>query len=47
MAEADLIGIPWRVVVSKKTGEQVEVKQRKATETKLINLEELVGQVNK
>ncbi|KKT93729.1 MAG: Proline-tRNA ligase [Parcubacteria group bacterium GW2011_GWA2_45_14] len=47
LAEADLIGIPWRVVVSKKTGEQVEVKQRKATETKLINLEELVGQVNK
>jgi len=47
LAEADLIGIPWRVVVSKKTGEQVEVKQRKATEAKLMNLEELVEQVNK
>lgn len=47
LSEADLIGIPWRVVVSNKTGEQVEVKQRKAAEAKLMNIEELVERINK
>lgn len=27
-ADADLIGIPWRVVVSKKTGDKIEIKRR-------------------
>jgi prolyl-tRNA synthetase len=47
LSEADLVGIPWRVVVSNKTGEQVEVKQRNAPETQLMNIEELVELVNK
>lgn len=47
LTEADLIGNPWRVVVSNKTGEQVEVKQRHASETQLMNIEELLELVNK
>lgn len=39
-ADADLMGMPYRVVVSAKTGDKMEVKERKSTETKLINLEE-------
>ncbi|MFS8131443.1 MAG: proline--tRNA ligase [Candidatus Dojkabacteria bacterium] len=42
-SDADLIGIPWRVVVSKKTGEQVEVKRRDSKEAKLMSVEELVS----
>lgn len=38
--DADLIGIPWRLVVSAKTGDQVEIKSRTADETKLVNLED-------
>jgi prolyl-tRNA synthetase len=40
-ADADLIGTPWRVVVSAKTGEQVEIKKRSESESKLISKEEL------
>ncbi|MFW5704069.1 MAG: proline--tRNA ligase [Patescibacteria group bacterium] len=46
-ADADLIGIPYRAVISKKTGEQVEVKRRsegKESAT-LIRVEELVQEV--
>jgi len=43
-ADADLIGIPWRVVVSERTvaSEKVEVKRRSETEPKLMKLSELV-----
>ncbi len=37
-AEADLIGIPWRVVTSKKTGTKLEVKARSSAETRLVTL---------
>jgi len=40
-ADADLIGIPYRVVVSKKTAEKLEVKKRSEKETKFISLEDL------
>ncbi len=40
-ADSDLIGIPYRVVISKKTGEQLEVKRRNSSESKLVNLREL------
>jgi prolyl-tRNA synthetase len=36
-ADADLIGIPWRLVVSEKTGDQVEVKRRTENDTKLAD----------
>ena len=41
-ADADLIGIPVRLVVSEKTGEKVEVKKRTADKTELLFLEEVV-----
>ena len=41
-ADADLIGIPMRVVVSKKTGEKVEVKKRNEKEAKLVEMEKFV-----
>lgn len=40
-ADADLIGLPMRVVVSKRTGENVEVKERTESESRIIDLEEL------
>lgn len=41
-ADADLIGIPYRVVISRKTGEELEVKKRSEKETKFMELEELI-----
>lgn len=41
-ADADLIGIPVRVVVSKKTGEKLEVKKRSEKETKFLTLQQLL-----
>lgn len=41
-ADADLIGIPWRGVLSRKTGMQVEVKGRAAPDTALHTLEEFL-----
>lgn len=35
-ADADLIGIPYRVVISKKSGEKLEVKKRNEKETKFL-----------
>jgi len=46
LAEADLIGCPWRVVVSPKTGEQVEVKGRTEPEAKLISPEDLRREIS-
>ncbi len=42
-AEADLIGIPHRIVVSRKTGNQVEYKRRSETESSLIDLETFIN----
>lgn len=42
-ADADLIGIPTRLVVSEKTGDKIEVKKRNSNEVKLISLEELLN----
>lgn len=43
-AEADLIGLPWRLVVSAKTLDKnsVEIKKRSETETELIELAKIV-----
>ncbi len=42
-ADSDLLGIPYRIVVSTKTLAQnsVEIKERKSAETKLIKIDEL------
>lgn len=41
-ADSDLIGIPYRVVVSKRTGDGVELKLRNQKESRNISVEELV-----
>ena len=41
-ADADLIGIPIRLVVSEKTGEQVEWKKRDEDKTELIQVEQAI-----
>ncbi len=43
-ADADLIGIPVRLVVSQKTGDKVEVKMRTEKEAKLMTPEEFIDQ---
>lgn len=42
-AEADLIGIPSRVVISDKTGDKIELKRRNEKEAKLVTEKELLG----
>lgn len=52
-ADADLMGIPWRLVVSQKTlqqssgqaGDKIEVKKRTEAEAKLVSLEEITEQL--
>lgn len=41
-ADYDLIGIPFRLIVSKKTGDQIELKKRTDQSTSLTNLEDLL-----
>lgn len=47
LADADLIGLPHRVVVSKKTlaARQVEWKPRTASDNRLLTLTDLIGQM--
>ncbi len=40
-ADADLIGCPFRLVISAKTGEKVELKKRKEKESKLVEVKEI------
>jgi len=42
LVDADLIGIPYRLVVSKKTKENVEVKKREETQSKIVSLEKAI-----
>jgi prolyl-tRNA synthetase len=42
LGDADLIGCPYRIVVSKKTGEQVEFKRRNEENSELITFDELL-----
>lgn len=41
-ADADLIGIPVRLVVSEKTQDKIEVKKRNEEKTELLSVEEIV-----
>ncbi|OGK13935.1 proline--tRNA ligase [Candidatus Roizmanbacteria bacterium RIFCSPHIGHO2_02_FULL_37_15] len=41
-ADTDLIGIPYRLVVSKKTGDKIEVKKRNEKTFQLVSLNKLV-----
>lgn len=44
-SDADLIGIPIRLVVSAKTKDKVEWKQRDARETKLLSIDEVLCRI--
>ena len=44
-ADADLIGIPYRLVVSTKTGNQIEIKKRTETNSKLVDLDSFLKQL--
>jgi prolyl-tRNA synthetase len=47
-AEADLVGIPWRIIVSAKLGEgQVEVKKRSEKDVRTISLDEAISMIEK
>ncbi|OGE32199.1 proline--tRNA ligase [Candidatus Daviesbacteria bacterium RIFCSPHIGHO2_01_FULL_44_29] len=44
-ADADLIGIPYRVVISKRSGEKLEVKRRDSSDTAFMTLPELINKL--
>ena len=46
-ADADLIGIPWRIVVSEKTlaENKVELKARTSDETNLLTVDEVLARL--
>jgi prolyl-tRNA synthetase len=47
-AEADLIGIPWRIVVSAKLGDgNVEIKKRTEKEARVMDLKEALELIKK
>lgn len=46
LKDADLIGIPYRIVVSEKTGKQIEVKERNQKESKLIDLDKFLKEID-
>lgn len=45
-ADADLIGIPVRLVVSPKTGEQIEWKERTSKDTELLTIDEVMKKLS-
>jgi prolyl-tRNA synthetase len=44
-ADADLLGMPVRLVVSNKTGEHIEYKKRTEKEAKLLSFEQVLGEL--
>jgi prolyl-tRNA synthetase len=46
-ADADLIGIPVRLVVSNKTGDQIELKRRSEEKTELLSLDEVLNRLKR
>lgn len=45
LGEADMIGCPVRLVVSTKTGEQVELKKRNENESQLVSIDKAIEQI--
>jgi len=41
-SDSDLIGIPWRAVVSEKTGDKIEIKKRSEEKTELVSEKNLI-----
>lgn len=46
LGDADLMGIPYRLVISKKTGEQVEFKKRTDEKAELISVPEMLSRLS-
>lgn len=44
-ANADLLGFPYRLVVSAKTGDKIEFRERKNQETELLILDEIISRI--
>jgi prolyl-tRNA synthetase len=44
-SDADLMGIPYRIVISEKTGRKLELKKRDSDNIKLVTAQELIGQL--
>lgn len=44
-ADADLIGALYRLVVSEKTGEKIELKKRSQEETKLVDRDQVISEI--
>lgn len=42
-ADADLLGIPWRVVVSERLGEKIELKSRSLDQAEILTLDQLIS----
>ncbi len=42
-ANADLLGLPYRLVISEKTGDKIELKKRNEEKTQLLILEEVIS----
>jgi len=42
LSEADLLGMPTRLVVSQKTGDKIELKSRQSDKTELVTIESLL-----
>ena len=45
-SDYDLIGIPVRLVISEKSGKQIEYKERSKENTELLSFEEVLGKLN-
>lgn len=46
LADCDLIGIPFRLVVSQKSGDKIELKQRSSEKTELLSIEEVINKLH-
>lgn len=44
-SDADLIGVPYRLVVSEKSGDKIEFKRRSEDKTELLDLDEVVSRL--
>lgn len=45
-ADSDLIGIPYRLVVSEKTKNKIEFKQRNSSQEEMLNLDQVLTKIN-
>jgi len=41
-ADSDLIGLPYRLIVSKKNGDQIEIKARNQAQTEILSVDEII-----